>query len=181
MTRTPVNSPTEGDNHPLKVCVVTDNNASARSAMRMIQRVSKATNLRLTLLHLDELASPSNGDSLPPLDSELFIIATSHGGELPGVARTWIEDWAYLRGEGHDCALVALVTNESSSLDSRSPLVAYLGALAAAHGLAFFHGKAQGSANFDSPQPLARATASKTMQRPIANPGHVAQRWGINE
>jgi hypothetical protein len=183
MIKSQTSIPAEAEAYPLKVCVVSENDTCARSAVRMIQRVSKTTDFRLTLLHLDEFASPSNGGSLAhaPLDSELFIVAMSHGGELPGVSKKWIERWAYMRGEGHDCALVAFITNGSPSLDSRSPLVEYLAAIAAARGLAFFYGKSQGLVNSDSPQPQDRAAHSTFMLQTMANHNQVAQRWGINE
>jgi hypothetical protein len=183
MMKTQASGITEADHYPLKVCVVIDNDASARSAVRMIQRVSKTTNFRLTLLHLDQFVSPSNGGSVAPapLDSELFIVAMSHGGELPGFTKAWIERWAYLRGEDDGCALVAFVTNGSSPLDSRSPLIEYLGAIAAARGLAFFYGKSQGFVNPDSHKSHKLAAHPNAMLEMIADRNPIAQRWGINE
>jgi len=173
----------EPDGYSLKVCVVTDSDASERSAVRMIQRVSKTKNLRLTLLHLDEFVSPSNGDNLAPapLDSELFICAMSHGDELPGFARAWIERWACLCGEDHDCALVALVTSGSSPLDSRSPLVEYFEAIAAAREFAFIYGKSQDLVTSDSPQAHERAAHSDASHRMIEDRNPISERWGINE
>jgi hypothetical protein len=173
----------EVDRYPLKVCVVSENEACARSAVRMLQRVSKTTNLKLTLLHLDKYGTPSNSDSLAPapLDSELFIVAMTHGGELPGFIKTWIEQWACLRREDNDCALVAFVTNGSPPLDSRAPLVEYLGDIAAACALAFFYGKSQDSANSESPQPHERDAHSNTAHRIVVDLNLSVPRWGINE
>jgi len=144
----------------------------------MIQRVSMTTNLRLTFLHLDEFVSTPNGGSLAPipLDSELFIVAMSYGGELPGPAKSWIERWGCLRAEDNHCALVAFVTNGSSPLGRRSPLVEYLESIAAARRLAFFYGKSQDSANPDSSQPH-----SNTTHRIVADRNLRLPRWGINE
>ena len=148
----------------------------------MIQRLSRTPNLRLTLLHLDEFLSPSNFNLAPaPFDSELFIVAMSHADELPGFARTWIEQWARLRREDHDCALVAFVTSGSSPLDFRSPLVEYLGAIAAARGLAFFYGKSQDLVNSDSSQPHERAPHSNADPRIVLDRDYSLLRWGINE
>jgi hypothetical protein len=173
----------ELDNYPLKVCVVIDNDASARSAVRMVQRVSKTTHLRLTLLHLHQLVSALSPDGLGStvLDSELFIVAMSHEGELPDSTKTWIERWACLRREANDCALVAFVTSGSLPLDSRSPLVEYLGAIAAARGLAFFYGKSQGLVRSDPPQRHEHDAHCNAMHRIVVSRNGPSPKWGINE
>jgi len=173
---------------PLKTCVVFDDGASARRARRLIRQVTEGGGLDMTLLRLDEHLWPpeGNGWALATADTELFVVAMRNEGELPGFAKAWFRLWASLCEGDHDCALVAVVTDGSSPLDPRSPLVMHLESIAIAGGLAFFYGRERdwvhsGAAQDTERNPRHTLTQPSAFDWMSARTSYAVHRWGINE
>jgi hypothetical protein len=176
----------ERDDYPSKACVVFDNGASARSARRLIRRVSRNEAPEVTLLRFDECLPSSNRDdrARSASDSELLVVAMGHGGELPDFAKSWLELWASFCRD--DCALVAFITNGSSRPDSDCPLLAFLEAIAVANNFEFFYGCVQDLAEPALPsvigwKPSQGATRAVVGNFVLARANLQTVRWGINE
>ena len=134
----------ESDNHPLKSCIVFDNGASARSAIRLLKRITPDERFETTLLRLEEDLLPPNGSKTEQAaaDSELLVVALAYDGEMHPFARAWFDLWISLCDDNHECALVALLSRKTPPTDFHSTWAAFLESFADTANFTFFCGHA---------------------------------------
>jgi hypothetical protein len=135
----------EPHNHLLKLCIVFDNGASARSAKRLLKRSDPDEGFETTLLRLglDLLPANRNITARSAADCELLVFALAHDGELPAFAKAWFHLWIALCNDNHERAVAALFTGETLSANSRASWARFLERVADTANFTFFCGHAQ--------------------------------------
>lgn len=125
---------------PLKVCVVFDDDASARSAEVLIQHTAPDLPCDVQSFAFDELDPPGPGVTAArnASDSDILVVAVRDDRALPGHMQLWLGLCLALRDRDMGGVLVALIRKADEVPDPESSLIDYLETVAAVGGLAFF-------------------------------------------
>jgi len=155
----PDRNPTRASERPLRICVVFDEDASARSAGVLIRHVASDYQCDTQTFRFDELDAPKSGVAAArtAADTDILVLAACGDRMLPAHIRLWLGLCLGLRDEDQEGALVALITQVAETADLHSSIVNYLETVAIIGGLAFFpqqHGAAPDFAS--DPVPSAR-------------------------
>jgi hypothetical protein len=140
--RSPVN-PREpvfqASEHPLKICVVFDEDASARSADVLIRHVVSGLRCDAQSFRFDELEAPGSGIAAArsASDTDILLLAVRDDRLLPDYVQSWLGLCLGLRDSDHGGALVVLVAKSAGSVDEDLSLSEYLETVAAIGGLEF--------------------------------------------
>jgi hypothetical protein len=134
------NSTTGSGDRPLRICVVFDEDASARNAEVLIRHVAADYQCDTQSFRFDELDAPAPGVAAArgAAETDIFMLAVRGDRMLPVYVRLWLGLCLGLRDKGREGALVALITNTAGTTDLHPSLVDYLETIAALGGLAFF-------------------------------------------
>jgi hypothetical protein len=165
------NTPTRATERPLRICVVFDEDASARSAEVFIRHVASDYQCDTQSFRFDDLDAPASGVTAArsAAGTDIMVLAARGDRMLPAHIRLWLGLCLGLRDEDQDGALVALITEASGTSGQHSSLVEYLETVAIIGGLAFFPQKHRASHNSPpDPAPSAR----RQVCRPGLNSGH---------
>jgi hypothetical protein len=132
--------PTGVGERPLRICVVFDEDASARSADVLIRHVASDYQCDTQSFSFDELDAPVPGVAAArsAADTDILVLAARGDRMLPDNIRLWLGLCLGLRDEDREGALVALITQDRETADLHSSLVEYLETVAIIGGLAFF-------------------------------------------
>jgi hypothetical protein len=128
---------------PLRICVVFDEVASARSAEALITHVTPDVPCDKQTFRFDELNAPKRGVAAARkvADTDILVLAARGDQMLPSHIRLWLGLCLGLRDEGNEGALVALITNVDGCEALHSSILEYLETVAIIGGVAFFPGK----------------------------------------
>ena len=131
---------TRAGERPLRICVVFDEDASARSADVLIRHVVSDYQYDTQTFRFDELDAPAPGVAAArsAADTDILVLAVRGDQTLPAHIRLWLGLCLGLRDENQDGALVALITQAAENTNLHSSLVEYLETVAIIGGLAFF-------------------------------------------
>jgi len=134
------NTPTRAGERPLRICVVFDEAASARSAEVLIRHIAADYQCDKQSFRFDELDAPAPGVAAArsAADTDILVLAARGDRMLPVHIRLWLGLCLGLRDEDQEGALVALITKTSGTDDMHSSLAEYLETVAIIGGLAFF-------------------------------------------
>jgi hypothetical protein len=167
---------------PLKICVVFDEDASARSADILIRHVASDYQCDTERFRFDDLDAPKRGVAAArtAANTDILVLAARGDRMLPAHIRLWLGLCLGLRDEDQEGALVALITQVAGSADLHSSIVDYLGTVAVIGGLTFFpkqHGAARGFASDSTPsaRPQARGTRLNSSHRNPVPAGRFAR------
>ena len=134
---------------------------------------------RFDLLEYPDWAASASADSLK---ADLFVVAASHGSDLPVHVRNWVSSCLQKRGGGG--ALVALLGAERRVDPDDSPRLRFLQNAARDAGLDFFAPMPQfepavlwDTQVTKSPFGAQNRTGPKTILHPTTDHRH----WGIND
>jgi len=124
---------------PLKISVVFDEDASARSAEILIRRAASDFEYKLQSFTFNELDSPGPGvaTARDVSDTDILVVAVRDGRDLPGHVQLWLGLCLGLRHKDQAGLLVALIVKRGKTADSDSSLVHYLKTVAAIGGMTF--------------------------------------------
>jgi hypothetical protein len=113
---------------PLRICVVFDEDASARSADVLIRHVASDYECDTQSYSFDALDSPAPGVAAArsAADTDILVLAIRADQILPSHVRMWLGLCLGLRDEGQEGALVALITKTSGTSDLHPSLLEYL-------------------------------------------------------
>jgi hypothetical protein len=128
------------DERPLRICVVFDEVASARSAEALIAHVTPDVPCDKQTFRFDQLNAPKRGVAAARkiADTDILVLAARGDRMLPSHIRLWLGLSLGLRDEGDEGALVALITNVDGCEALHSSILEYLEAIAIIGGVAFF-------------------------------------------
>jgi hypothetical protein len=126
----------------LKVCILFDRGVSARRAKDFVRRVCHSEPFWLSLVRAGEHLTSYEGlcSARDASRVDLMIVAAETDRDLPSVTENWLKQWATLRNDDQEGAVVALVTNNAISAECDSPMITSLKSLAGADKLDFFYG-----------------------------------------
>ena len=125
---------------PLRICVVFDEEVSARNAEFLIANVAFDYECETQSLRFDQLEAPKSAVAAARrvAGTDILVLAARGDRELPSHIRLWLGLCLGLRDEGQEGALVALVTEVEGAADLHSSIVDYLETIAIIGGVAFF-------------------------------------------
>jgi hypothetical protein len=125
---------------PLKICIVFDEDGSARGAEVLIKHVVSDFECDTQLFCFDELDPPGAGVAAArsASDTDILVLAVCDDRMLPAHVQSWLGLCLGLRDEDQNGALVVLITKAEGIVDPNSSLLEYLETVAAIGGLAFF-------------------------------------------
>jgi hypothetical protein len=131
---------TQVSERPLSICVVFDEDASARSADVLIGHVASDYECHTQSFSFDALDAPAPGVAAArsAADTDILVLAIRADQILPDHVRMWLGLCLGLRDEGREGALVALITKTAGTADLHPSLLEYLETVAIIGGLAFF-------------------------------------------
>jgi hypothetical protein len=124
----------------LKICIVFDEEASARNAEVLIRHITSDFECDTRLFKFDELRSPQPRVKIArsTYDTDILVLSVRDDQMLPAYVQKWIGICMGLRGNNQQGALVALIANALDKNLPPSELLVYLEAVASISGLAFF-------------------------------------------
>jgi hypothetical protein len=124
---------------PIKICIVFDDAASARSAEVLIRHTTSDLQYDVQLFAFDELDPPGPGVSAArnACDSDILVVAVRDDHALPGHIELWLGLCLGLRDLGVGGLLLALIRKADEVADPESSLIDYLKTVASIGGLAF--------------------------------------------
>ncbi|MGC9943515.1 MAG: hypothetical protein ABSE48_16935 [Verrucomicrobiota bacterium] len=124
----------------LKICIVFDEELSARNAEVLIRHVTSDFGCNTRLLKFDELRSPKVRvtTARSAYDMDILVLAVHDDQMLPAHIQKWLSICMGFRGEHQQGALVALIDKLNESSGPVSELLVYLEAVAKFARLAFF-------------------------------------------
>jgi hypothetical protein len=130
---------TRGSECPLKICIVFDDETSARSAEILIKHAAVHFPYDTQLLSFDELdpSEPSQDAARSAAAADILVVALRDDRALPEHVKFWLGLFLGLRKQNLDGALVVLITKSDQSADPDSSLLEYLETVAAIGGLSF--------------------------------------------
>jgi hypothetical protein len=136
----PGNTTTRTNEPPLKISIVFDEDASARSAEVFIRHVASDFPRDTQSFRFDELDPPGPGVAVAQSASNahILVLAVRDDHLLPSHVESWLGLCMGLRDEHQEGALVALIPESAETADPNSSLLEYLETVAAIGGLAFF-------------------------------------------
>ena len=122
---------------PLKIRVVFDDDASARSAESLIKHVTADLECDIWSFAFDDLALPGRGLAAArhASDADILIVTVRDDHALPAHIQAWLDLYVGLRDKDQEGVLVLLMAGDTADPDSS--LVEYLETVAAIGGLAF--------------------------------------------
>jgi len=125
---------------PLKICIVFDDDASARSAAVLIKHAAPGLPCDVQLFAFDELDPPGPGVTAArnASDSDILVVAVRDDHALPGHIQLWLGLCLGLREQGVGGLLLALIRKADEVADAESSLIDYLKTVAVIGGLEFF-------------------------------------------
>ena len=125
---------------PMRICVVFDEDASARSADVLIRHVASDYQCDTQSFRFDDLDAPKPGVAAAhtAADTDILVLAARGDRMLPTHIRLWLGLCLGMRNENQAGALVALITQVVETADLHSSIVDYLETVAIIGGLAFF-------------------------------------------
>ena len=125
---------------PLKICVVFDDAASARSAEVLIHHAASNVPCEIQSFAFAELDPPGPGVTAArnACDSDILVVAVRDGEPLPGHMELWLGLCLGLRDQDLGGVLLALVRKVDEVTAPDSSLIEYLKTVATIGGLAFF-------------------------------------------
>ena len=128
------------DERPLKICVVCDEVANARSAEILITHVTPDLRCDRQIFRFDELSAPNRNIAVARevAHSDILVLAARGDQLLPSHVRFWLGLCFCLRDETHQGALVALIPIVDGYEGLHSSLVDYLETIAIMGKVAFF-------------------------------------------
>jgi hypothetical protein len=134
------NNRTPTDERPLRICVVFDELASARSAEALIAHVTPDILCDKQTFCFDELDAPKQGVAAARkvADTDILVLAARGDQMLPSHIRLWLGLCLGLRDEGDEGALVALITIVDGCEGLHSSILEYLETIAIIGKVAFF-------------------------------------------
>jgi hypothetical protein len=137
------NKRTLTEERPLRICVVFDEAASARSAEVLIAQVASDFIRENQAFCFDELNAPRQGVAAARkvADTDILVLAARGDRVLPSHVRLWLGLCLGLRDERDAGALVALITNVDGHEGLHSSILEYLETIAIIGGVAFFPGE----------------------------------------
>ena len=124
----------------IKICIVFDDDASARSAEVLIKHTASDWPCEVQLFAFDELDPPRPGVEAArnACNSDILVVAVRDGHALPDHVKLWLGLCLGLRDQDLGGLLLALITRSDEVPDPESSLMDYLKTVAAIGGLAFF-------------------------------------------
>jgi hypothetical protein len=125
---------------PLKICVVFDDDDSARSAQVLIRHVASDCRCEMQLFQSDDLDTPGRGIAAARTASgmDILVLAVRDDRMLPAHVRLWLGLYMGLRDANQEGALVVLIAQAAETANAESSLLEYLESIAAIRGMAFF-------------------------------------------
>jgi hypothetical protein len=125
---------------PLKICIVFDDDASARSAEVLIRHAAPDLPCDVRSFAFDELDPPGPGVTAARnvSDSDIFVVAVRDDRSLPGHIELWLGLCLGLRDQDVGGLLLALIRKTNEAIDPESSLMDYLETVASIGGLEFF-------------------------------------------
>lgn len=159
------NSRIPTEERPLKICVVFDETASARSTEILITRVTSDLPCEKQTFCFDELIAPHRNKATARMvaDADILFLAARGDQTLPSHIRFWLGLCFSLRDEDREGALVALITKVEGCERLHSSILEYLEAIAIIGRVTFF------------PRSPSHAITSKNRQKKL--PG---RNWSIS-
>jgi hypothetical protein len=133
-------TPAAATERPLRICVVFDDEDSAKSAEVLIQHVASSYDCEKQSFSFDELDPPAPGVAAARSvsDSDIFIFAVHDDRTVPRHVKSWLQLCIGLRDEDQDGALVVLIAEVAQTSYPGSLLLEYLETIAITGRLAFF-------------------------------------------
>jgi hypothetical protein len=149
----------------LKICVVFDEDESARGTEILIQHVAPDYQCQTQSFRFDKLDQPEAGIAAArsAADTDILVLAIRDDRVFPSYVRLWLGLCLGLRDEGRDGALVALITRTEKTSELDSSLVDYLETFAIIGGLAFFVRQQNFNRDFE---PVPATLAQRPQRRP---------------
>ena len=159
------NMKTQDFGRKLKICIVFDEESSARNAEVLIRHVTSDFEYDTRLFKFDQLRSPQPRIKIArsTYDADILVLAVRDDQMLPAYVQKWIGICMGLRGENQQGALVALITNVLDTNVPAPELLVYLEAVANIAGLAYFP-RQRNFANVIGSEILATPRWSETSQ-----------------
>ena len=135
----PDNATTPETERPLKISIVFDEDASARSAEILIKKVASDFEYDMQSFTFDELDPPGPGvrAARDVSDTDILVVAVRDDRALPDHMQLWLGLCLGLREEDREGLLVALIVKSAETADPDSSLLDYLKTVAAIGGMAF--------------------------------------------
>jgi hypothetical protein len=125
---------------PLKICIVFDDDVSARSAEVLIRHAAPDLPCNVQSFAFDELDPPGPGITAArnASGSDILVVAVRDDHALPGHIQLWLGLYLGLRDHDVGGLLLALIRKTNEVVDPESSLLDYLKTVASIGGLAFF-------------------------------------------
>jgi hypothetical protein len=136
-------TPATATERPLRICVVFDDEDSAKSAELLIGHVASGYECERLSFSFDELDPPAHGVAAArsASDSDIFIFAIHDDRMVPRHAKSWLQLCVGLRDEDQDGALVVLIAAGAHISNPGSSLMDYMQTIAITGRMAFFPGQ----------------------------------------
>ena len=124
----------------MKICILFDEAASARSAEILIKHVASDCRCETQSLRFEELDPPGVGVAAArrAAKTDILVLAVRDDRVFPDHVRFWLGLCMGLRDDSRDGALVALIIKTAENTELDSSLADYLARVAVIGGLAFF-------------------------------------------
>jgi hypothetical protein len=134
------NQAAQSTGRPLKICVVFDEDDSARAAEVLIRHVASDYQCDKQSFRFDELdaRAPGVAAARSAADTDILVLAIRDDSALPSHVRLWLGLCLGLRHDGEEGAFVALITKTADTAKLDKSLAEYLQAVALIGGMAFF-------------------------------------------
>lgn len=149
------NNSTRMNERPLRICVIFDEVASARSAEVLITQVASDFKYEKQTFRFDELNAPKRGVAAARkvADTDILVLSARGDQMLPSHIRLWLGLCLGLRNEGDEGALVALITHVDGCEGLHSSILEYLETIAIIGGTTFFSRKQSCPASLECSRP----------------------------
>jgi hypothetical protein len=133
-------APAAATERPLRICVVSDDEASAENAEVLIRHVTSDYQRDTQSFLFDELdpPGPSITAARSVCNTDILVIAVSEERMLPAHVKLWLDLCLALRDEDQEGALVLVISNAVETAYADSPLMECLNAVAALGRLTVF-------------------------------------------
>jgi hypothetical protein len=134
------NMKTQDFGRKLKICIVFDEESSARNAEVLIRYVTSDFEYDTQSFKFDQLRSPQPRVKIArsTYNADILVLAVRDDQMLPAHVQKWIGICMGLRGDNQQGALVALIANVLHTNVPAPELLVYLEAVANIAGLAYF-------------------------------------------